>query len=62
MSVPDKGPGSRYVALTWSADGAKENSVMLLELLESAVGNVLSGLLICVRAPVEVSEVNVKRP
>lgn len=62
MPPPDKGSGSRYAALTWGADGAKQNSVVLLKLLESAIGNVFPGLLVGVRAPVEVSEVDVERP
>lgn len=53
---------SRYVVLTWGADSAKEYSVVLLKLIESALGNILPGLLICVRAPVETSEVDVERP
>lgn len=51
-----------YAVLTWGADGAKQDSVVLLELLESAIGNVFPGLLIGVRAPVKVSEVNIERP
>lgn len=60
MSPPDKGPG--FVALTWGPNGAKQDSVVFLELIESAVGNVLPGLLEGVRAPIEVREVDVERP
>lgn len=46
--------------LTRSADGAEENRVMLLKLLESSIGNVFAGLLVGLGAPIIVLEVQLE--
>lgn len=46
--------------LTRSADGTEENRVVLLELLESTIGNVFAGLLIGIGAPIVVLELQLK--
>lgn len=47
--------------LTGSAHGTKEDRIVLLQLLEAAVGDVLPRLLVRLRAPIVVREVEVKR-
>lgn len=47
--------------LTRSADGAEENRVVLLELLESTIGDVFAGLLVRLGAPIIVLELQLER-